>query len=281
MSREDLARAVATAYDEAKSGSRSDPCSDIKRVLAVTTSALAKELYTDMCQIQIAVYEKLVPRLTLLNGIVCATDSSDVLRFHRTLVDNGQLVEHIADSIELSVPVRMRKWKTEQMNMRLNSHLQLENAKWHATWSNFVYESRKKNEDAYQQVLADLQKSPSPIQKEWQHFVLEPLDDLKKRPNTFWAAIQINRCSVFEKRAICHKVSLCRQHKDGILLQRLNDQAMYDIFCDTYGETRRRTGRREWFRRCLHVINQPRRRLARFLKRSAPSTRNDAAGRTA
>ena len=246
-----LKTALAQAYDQAQNGESVVACKELTQVLSTIPSALAKALYVDLCRIQVAIDDESAPTLSILDTIVNAHDPNDVLRLHMMLIDNGQLVERVADSVELPAPVRMRKWKSEQMDMRLRAKVHSENSKWHALWSAFLYTSRKENEDAYNQVLAKLRASIPEKKKEWHDLMLGTPESLQYRPNTFWAAIQVNRCSILEKRAICHKLTLCKNYKDGKMLQKLNERIMYEIYTTPVQQP---ASRRGWLIRCMRMF---------------------------
>lgn len=203
---------------------------ELARVITHTPSDLASILYSDLCKIQVACDTGVTPDLQLLSNLFDWRDSESVQLFHRAIIDRGDIVSMVADSAELSFDLRLERQNTKrtEFDQRVKTHLQ--ESRWNATWSRFMYESRETNAAAYQLVRARLLQAQERATslKEWEVVILTNSAALVKRELTFWYAVQISRCSLHEKAAVCHKLSLCDAGCEAI--RRLRIQLQYDLF---------------------------------------------------
>ena len=98
-----------------------------------------------------------------------------------------------------------------------------------------MYESRVENARAYESVHTRLSgfNENRPL-REWELVILTDAHSLSRRPETFWYAVQVSRCTDEEKRAICHKLSQCAVTTAAVAVRRIRVQLHGDLFISRY-----------------------------------------------
>ena len=245
----------------------------LREMLAKMPSCDAERLYAELCRIQIAADEGCAPALTILQV-------EDSQQFVKKFLSTGVLIELVADTVELSEAARGRKWRADDMDSTLAARLHRETSRWHDHYSRFMFASREANREAYERVLPALRGQEIANPQEWETLVLADASDLRKKPITFWNAIQINRCTTDEKRAICHKLMLCKTFQDGKIIARLHARIMDDIYITTHATTHRIPvvrPRRSWCQRCFRLFTRRRRHRVAITKQE-DGARCDSSG---
>lgn len=205
-------------------------------VVSKISSDTASLLYVDLCRIQLAYEQKSPPVLSLLKNLLDWNDRQLVERFQKTIIDNGQVVELVADAVELpDVKHRMERRSTERLTLEATARTHREESEWNARWSSFMFDSRAENAEAYKKVHAKLlgMTEDRPL-REWELVILTDEESLKKRPDTFWYAVQVARCSDEEKQAVCHKLSLCSLTSAAAAVRRIRVQLHGDLFISRF-----------------------------------------------
>ena len=247
---------VANVLRSVDDGMTETTKSRLRDLLVCMPSCDAEHLYVDLCRIQIAADDDDTPMLSILH-----TDNPK--HFVNRFLSTGVLIELVADSIELTENARKRKWQSEDMNLNLSARLHRETTQWHDNYSRFLFASREANRIAYDNVRAALFNSDIPRPHEWQTVILSEPTALCGRSILFWNAVQINRCTIDEKRAICHKLMLCKDLQDGRTVLRLHARIMDDIYMKTYDAHQRNNcarPRKAWYHRYLYVFTRRRHR---------------------
>jgi len=231
----------------------------LRELLTRLSSRDAEQLYIELCRIQLAADDGSMPTLSILH-----TDNPT--DFAHKFLSTGLLIDLVADCIELSVMMRLKKWRFEDMESNLSARLHRERTRWHDHYSHFSFVSRDLNRKAYEKVRAALSLSvPKTVRpQEWQTLLLSELSVLRTQSVTFWNAIQINRRTIEEERAICHKLVLCTAFQDGKMIKSLHQRIMDDIYLKTYDIALRKSARKtrkSWFLRYLRIFARRRRSL--------------------
>ena len=210
----------------------------LEAVLSRISSDVASALYIDLCRIQIAHDTKETPRLELIGHLLNWKDESLLARFHRIVIDRGAIVNLVADSIELlSTRQRRERRLSQEGHLKEQAKTHLEESRWAAEWSRYMYNSRQANAAAYARVHERLAKNDAgaPL-KEWEVVVSADPSALARRELTFWYAVQVSNCGIEEKAAVCHKLSLCDPGNE--IIRRLRVQLHGDLFVAHHKHTR-------------------------------------------
>lgn len=255
---------IITFFSSAEQGLTDAAKMELRNVLSRLPSRDAEQLYIDLCRIQLAAEDGNAPTLSILH-------TDDPKHFAQKFLSTGLLVDLVADCIELPEVMRLKKWKFADMESNLAARLHRETTRWLDHYSHFQFVSRDVNRKAHERVRASLSASLSKTGRlqEWQTLLLADLSSLQRQPVPFWNAIQINRCSIDEKRAICHKLVLCNEFQDGKMIKSLHQRIMDDIYLKTYDIPLRksaRTTRRSWFLRHLRIFARRRRHTVAIMK---------------
>ena len=214
-------------------------------------SDIAKLLYIDLCRVQIAAHNNTsVHNLTLLDGLLDWSSAETVRKFHSAFIDNGQLVDKIADSIEMTRQERFRKWTSQKELEESSACNQRELSRRQKEWSTFMYNSRDMNRKAYEEVRAILMQDPPKRHREWHSVILESAEQLERKNMPFWWGLQTGALSTVEKRAVCHKLALC-MGSSGMIIQERFVNLMADLFAAQHSHPVHRRYRLSFFRRVL------------------------------
>lgn len=212
-----------------------------ERALLGIPSEHATILYSELCRVQLARDGALKlessPPFAVLSAIDFAREDV-VARFHSAFIDDGWLIDRVADAIDLSPPQRRHKWKTQRANAARAARVHQQLSLGHRQWSGFMLESREANRRAYETVRAALRCSPNAA--EWQTLIVETLERLRRKEPTFWKALQVAKCTTLEKRAVCHKLEQCREVAPGGLVTELIRSISEDIYAELQRTRRRR-----------------------------------------
>jgi hypothetical protein len=119
----------------------------------------------------------------------------------RSLVDVGNLVDKLADVSLLDSKTRTHKWsrQTEEDNKNKEEHKR--KSAYALSYSEFLYQSRQKNEIAY----ANIQNVSDP---DIDFLLRDNLEDIIKKPPTFFTNLRFATLKVEEKRATIHKLQM-------------------------------------------------------------------------
>lgn len=234
-----------------------DERNDMIESMVTATREDATGIYEDLCQVQIAVENNATPVITTLTNVIDWTNPAEVRRFRDGLIDDGRLVDRVADSIELPVKGRLRKWSTQRIEESEVAQAHRENADWFAEWSRFCFRSRTDNHQAYDAVRSRMAQHPPTKHREWHDVILMTPPDLSRKQATFWYAVQTARCSLQEKRAVCHKLTQCEhmQNRPELLL-RIKSQLLCDIYIESLASPKR--SRLAWIKRIMRRMFGPR-----------------------
>ena len=181
--------------------------------LRTLSSDVAGVLYADLVKVQICKdgESRAAPALTLIDDWIDWSQHELVERFHRVMIDRGDLTHRVADCIELSPHSRQRKWRSEEASHATRAKLHRERSEAHKAISRFRYEMRKRNEEAYVTVRSRLEReAPSDERAAWKTAILWSEDRLGRQPQTFWYGLQIDGRTLEEKRALVHKLTRCQ-----------------------------------------------------------------------
>jgi hypothetical protein len=121
--------------------------------------------------------------------------------FIRSLVDVGNLVDRLADISSLDRKTRISKWnqETKEHNEKIKNHKV--NYESILSYSNFLYKSRQKNEIAY--------ANTQTVSNTDVNFIIHgTLEDIIKKPPSFFATISVESLTINEKRALIHKLEM-------------------------------------------------------------------------
>lgn len=229
-----------------------------KTVCVLFNKILLKNIYADICLIQTATEQGHTPQVRILTNILDWKNKKQVQQFHAGVVDNGRLMDKLADSIDLTPSERVEKWNEERMEVARSTEEHRENTMWYAEWSRFSFQARSENEAAYKSLHEILSHNPPPKPREWQIVIIEHEKDLIRRNKLFWFAVQTSRCTPFEKRAVCHKLTLCQGSTHPETVQQLQVTLMGDIFVSTLTPDRpkrRRVRLMKWLRRVMKRLS--------------------------
>lgn len=205
----------------------------IENVLLTVSSECATTLYSELCRVQMARDGSIDLRLSapfVILSEIDFTSEDAVKRFHSAFIDDGWLIDRVADAIELPSDERKRKWNTQRSNAALAARLHHQMSLDHQHWSVFLLESRDMNRIAYDSVRAALQKKGLSKPTEWQSLILETPGRLKRRELAFWRALQVSNCTISEKRAVCHKLEQCREVAPSSVVPHLTRSISQDIY---------------------------------------------------
>lgn len=229
--------------------------SNVMAALLKISRPFALVLYQDILRIQLvhaqpSDTETMAEHPTLFGTLIDWRDPTQVERIYFYLVDNGKLTERLADCIELSMAQRRKKWAREARHASQDANLHVKCSAQNYNWSLFNLESRKENEKAHGSVSQSLSGFTSQSE-EWVQLVMLDVASLKQKDRLFWYAIQTNRRSTNEKKAICHKLWVAKENKIfPQLLNEIHTRILSEIFVRTtnlpvpprkaYGKVRRR-----------------------------------------
>lgn len=210
--------------------------SNLERVLLTTPSVCATTLYAELCRVQLArdnmISLQTAAPFVILDGVDFG-DEESVRRFHSAFIDDGWLIDRVADVIDLSVDKRRRKWATQHSNAALEARLHHRVSLDHKQWSMFLLQSRQSNRISYENVRSMLQSKSPPRLHEWQTLILETPECLKRKNLTFWRALQLTNCTTEEKQAVCHKLEQCREIAPSGVVPKLSRALSEDIYSDS------------------------------------------------
>ena len=185
---------------------------DFYNLLRTIRSEEAQILYTDLCKVQLALDGELKPKLHFLESIVNVENLEDLRHFCAIIIDNGKIVDTVADCVELAPEARARKWKQEATAWNNDAALHRRYSDLHTKFSAFVLRSREEHAQAYMLVRTNLQQSTladaslSPFEK----IILYTPERLGRMDRQFWNEFQLSRLSIPQKKAVCHKLKLCQ-----------------------------------------------------------------------
>lgn len=161
-----------------------------------------------------------IPRFPKLFGsLLDWNDHAQVEKIYYYLIDNGKLMERVSDCIDLDVNKRRRKWGKQEKEAVQFANQHVKCAVQNFNWSRFNLECRVENKRFYDVVYQALSRTHQ--SEEWAQLIMLDMSDLKQKDRLFWYAIQTNRRTIEEKRAICHKLSVAIKH--NIFPQLLTD----------------------------------------------------------
>ena len=174
---------------------------DIEDAIAHLSKEDAILLYTDMCAIQIVHDTQIEQEFPILRDMLDCNDKKAIDRFHAVFIDNGQLVDRIADCIDMNRKMRQSKWMTSASKAERDVENQRKDSSFTSIWSQYQIESRVINRDAYQEVRKMLHHRQT-CKSEWQSLIMDDPASLRSRPDSFWYAIQTGQLTHHEKRAV-------------------------------------------------------------------------------
>lgn len=211
-------------------------CTSLDRITATT----AKLLYSDLCCIQLTKSGQTLRRLDVLEPLMDRRNPNFVHFFQKVLIENGRIVELIADIIDIPNPsVRNAKNSARRLALEETAISHKLDSEWNAKWSCVSCALRKENLASYETVRGSLSAAIAerPL-KEWEQVIMQSTVQLSTLPATFWYAVQVAGCSLEEKGALCHKLALCRSTTTGPSIHRILHQLKCDLFVSCFSKER-------------------------------------------
>jgi hypothetical protein len=202
-----------------------------------------------------------MPSLVVLDAVSNRWhDAAFVSQFHASFIDDGRLVERVADATELSRTQRRKKWNDASLVHYRNARLHREQSDLNTRWSDFLFRCRTENVRCYESVATQLREQFAPTQhppKEWMELILMHENRAHTKPDSFWQSIQTSRLTMEQKRAVLHKLLLCRPRISYPIHSRCMELSEHIFVQDqratgvNAGDERRRRRWRRWVRRLL------------------------------
>lgn len=136
-----------------------------------------------------------------LNWLPDVSDAT-INRFVASFITVGDVMEKLADCLELTEQERCEKWRINHSELNHITAIHSLNARYHKTKSIFMFRSRRKNKLAYYKVRRTLK---TPV-KNWEILLKSTIDQVSSQPVTFWFQLQVSNLSVTCRRAIVYKL---------------------------------------------------------------------------
>lgn len=165
--------------------------------LLIMPKVQAEYLYLDICYMYLCITsgeEMKKTELKILKNLFSE-------QFIRGLVDVGTFMEKLEDVFNMGEAQRAEKWKNEDEKINTIKVIQKRNSDLNASWSQFLFESRHKNREAYEIVKQNITDTDS----DWNTVIVSTPKELISKSPLFYNNIQFNNKSILEKRAIVHK----------------------------------------------------------------------------
>lgn len=181
----------------------------------------AEYLYLDLCYMYLCITSGEEIKKTELK--ILKTSFSEQLI--RGLVDVGTFMEKLEDVCSMGERQRAEKWKNDDEKINALKVLQKRNSDLNASWSQFLFESRDKNREAYEIV----KKKITNIDSDWDTVIVSTPKELISKSPLFYNNIQLNDKSILEKRAIIHKYTQIYSVLPNSTKQKINE-LLVDIY---------------------------------------------------
>ena len=123
-------------------------------------------------------------------------------RFVASFITIGDMMEKLADCLELDEKERCHKWRENDAKLHRISVMHSFETRYHEAKSRFLFRSRRKNKLAYHAVRRTIKK---PVEN-WEILLKYTIEDISTQPLTFWSQIQVSKLSVSCRRAIVYKL---------------------------------------------------------------------------
>ncbi len=207
---------------------------ELHKILAIIPSQIATTLYSDLCRVQIACDDdSTTPDLSVLQDLLDWSNPRHVKRFQTVLIDNGSLVNKVADCVDWNQKERSARWIEEKKRASHAATAQRRKSQEQSDWSAFVVASRDENQKGYEHVRTELSNNRPPVLREWHVLILETPERLRRKDVAFWYGIRTASCTTIQKRAICHKLLQIKGFNATITNDKLN-KIQQDLLCDIF-----------------------------------------------
>lgn len=205
-------RAVEGICSRLRNQERVDP--ELQRffdALRVIPMSCALLLYTDFCKLYLAAEGAGdLSALSVLGELFAVGGTELAARFRMAVLDNGRVMERLADSIEMTSEARIAKWEGEMRDHARRAAVHAEAVRQARRWSEFLHASRHENEAAFVETRMRVAQVPAQERRPWQELLLAPREELSGKPRDFWYALQVGTLTSCELRAVWHVLEGCK-----------------------------------------------------------------------
>tara|TARA_B110000046_G_scaffold167141_2_gene184575 strand:- start:1213 stop:2196 length:984 start_codon:yes stop_codon:yes gene_type:complete len=246
---------------------RADWHMDVYKALKKISKADAQILYADLCKLQLCRDGELEPKLHFLDSIVDTQNPEELRHFCAIVIDNGKVVDMVADCVDLTPAERSRKWKQRVRSWSETREVHRAHSELLAKFSAFGVRARTEHEDAYNAVRTALHQPPCAMASPWQQVLLFTPERITRFDKQFWIGFQTSKCTVEETKALCHKLKVCQQLSAcPQLIDQHRTRLMHSLFIGEYSAEAERAS---WcFCRCSSRSTANKRRALRDLCRA-------------
>lgn len=206
---------------------------DFFKMLEKISESDAQILYTDLCKIQIATDGESTPHLHFLGDIVDVKNNESVKSFCMLVIDNGRIVDVLADCIDLTPTERVRKWKQDAASRKHAADLHRINSDMQTRFSAFGVRTRREYEVIYEKMRKSLQERAATASglQDWEKVIFLTPERISRFDKRFWIGLQFSRCKPEEMKALCHKLKVCQPLSTcPHLIARHIDDLMHTLF---------------------------------------------------
>lgn len=188
--------------------------SEFYKMLERMDQVEALGLYTELCKVQIAAGGDTIPHLHVLGEVVDLKSPECVRHFCMLIIDNGRIVDMLADCIELRPAERVRLWKRNASCRKREAEMHRRTAELHGRLSAFGMRTRREHEDAYTRlrlsILEETKELPPKAIQDWKKVIAYTPERVGRFDRRFWVDLQLSKLGAEEMKALCHKLKVCR-----------------------------------------------------------------------
>tara|TARA_B110001450_G_C17612793_1_gene477976 strand:- start:309 stop:1079 length:771 start_codon:yes stop_codon:yes gene_type:complete len=182
------------------------------KMLGKISESDAQILYTDLCKVQIATDGDTLPHLHFLCDVIDVKNNESVKHFCMLIIDNGRIVDMLADCIDLKPAERVRKWNQNAASRKHEADLHRRNSDMQTRLSAFGVRTRREYEVIYEQVRKALQDRTTNASdlRDWEKIIFLTPERISRFDKQFWIGLQFSKCKPEEMKALSHKLKLCQ-----------------------------------------------------------------------